>query len=105
MGDGRQILPIVKGSHGDTIAATFTSSPVWPQFRQWTLTKNMRILSCIASLTDESSDEDRTNVAAQVAYASEIQAIGEGRKGKIHYNLNNTKHLLTARRLQMYNCR
>jgi hypothetical protein len=105
MGDGRQILPIVKGSHGDTIAATFTSSPVWPKFRQWTLTKNMRILSCIASLADDSSDEDRADVDAQVAYASAIQAIGEGRKGRIRYNLNSTALINCTTRLQLYDYR
>jgi hypothetical protein len=80
MGDGRQILPIVKGgSHGDTIAATITSSPVWPRFRQWTLTKNMRILGALAAITDDTSEEERKDIDAQIAYATAIQAVGEGR--------------------------
>jgi hypothetical protein len=81
MGDGRQILPIVKGTNADTIAATFTSSALWPQFRQWTLTKNMRILSCLASLTADSTASERKDVKAQVDYARLIQDIGEGKEG------------------------
>lgn len=83
MGDGRQILPIVKGAAVDTIAATFTSSPLWPQFHQWTLTKNMRILSCLASLTEDSSEAERQHVQAQIDYAMTIQAIGEGDTSKL----------------------
>jgi hypothetical protein len=82
MGDGRQILPIVKGGHSDTIAATFTSSPLWSQFHQWSLTKNMRILSCLASITQESTEAERKNVQAQVNYAQLIQDIGEGKERK-----------------------
>jgi hypothetical protein len=85
MGDGRQILPIVKGGAVDTIAATFTSSPLWPQFHQWTLTKNMRILSCLASLTEDSSEAERERIQAQIDYAKIIQAIGEGNMGKNSY--------------------
>jgi hypothetical protein len=79
MGDGRQILPIVRGGAVETIAATFTSSALWPQFHQWTLTKNMRILSCLASLTEDSSEDEKEQVQAQIDYAMTIQAIGEGK--------------------------
>jgi hypothetical protein len=81
MGDGRQILPIVRGGAVDTIAATFTSSALWPRFHQWTLTKNMRILSCLASLTEDSSEDEKKQVQAQIDYAMTIQAIGEGNMG------------------------
>ena len=85
MGDGRQILPIVRGGAADTIAATFTSSPLWPQFRQWNLTKNMRILNSLASLTDDTSQAERERIQAEIDYAMIIQDIGEGNTGKYTY--------------------
>jgi hypothetical protein len=84
MGDPRQILPITKGGHRSTIEATFTSSPHWTRFRQFTLTKNMRLLSIFSNLGPDSSDIDRQRYETELEYAQLIQAIGEGEsKGTI----------------------
>jgi hypothetical protein len=86
MGDPRQILPITKGGHRSTIEATFTSSPQWARFRQFTLTKNMRLLSIFANLGPDSSEIDRNQYEKELEYAKLIQAIGEGETdGKISY--------------------
>ena len=45
-GDFRQVLPVVKGGNRmDTIDASIKRSPLWPLFRQFSLSRNMRALN------------------------------------------------------------
>ncbi|CAJ0586072.1 unnamed protein product, partial [Mesorhabditis spiculigera] len=43
-GDFRQVLPVVeRGSRGDQVAVCLRRSTIWPEFVQFTLTRNMRV--------------------------------------------------------------
>jgi hypothetical protein len=80
MGDPRQILPIVQhGGHSATIEATFTSSRYWETFTQFSLTKNMRLLSMFQTINSSTPKEDRDKYYSEVQYANLIQKIGEGK--------------------------
>ncbi|PNX72649.1 ATP-dependent DNA helicase PIF1, partial [Trifolium pratense] len=69
-GDFRQILPVIrKGSRGDVVKATISSSKLWKHCKVLNLTKNMRLKS---DSTDKSQSELKE-------FADWILKIGDGR--------------------------
>ncbi|GAU40269.1 hypothetical protein TSUD_60600 [Trifolium subterraneum] len=71
-GDFRQILPVIrKGSRGDVVNATISSSKLWKHCKVLQLTKNMR-------LKGDSTDKSQSELKE---FADWILKIGDGRIG------------------------
>jgi hypothetical protein len=79
VGDPRQILPVEPGATYKTIDACFTSSEWWPKFNVFHLHQNMRLTLARATITEDTSPEDREKINQEIQYAATIKAIGEGR--------------------------
>jgi hypothetical protein len=78
-GDFRQILPVVKkGTATDILAATISSSSLWPEFEVEVLTQNMRLTALQNNLSSDTTPEEQLEYQKQLRYNNSLLALAEG---------------------------